>query len=86
MAATESDLIEIIAKESLMDKSKLVRGALLADLGIQSIDLISILFVIEEKYGTVIEEAEFPKAETLGDMLDYLSAKISAETAAAQAS
>ena len=78
MPAVESDLLDIIAKEALVDRAALVKDATLEDLGIQSIDVISVLFEIEEKYGIVLEPEDFPKMTTLGEMSDYLLSRINA--------
>ena len=82
MKATESELIDLIAKEAIIDREKLVRSATLEDLGISSLDVISMLFELEEKYGVVIEEGDMPQMTTLGEMLDFLLERINAEAAA----
>jgi acyl carrier protein len=82
MKATESELIDLIAKEAIIDREKLVRSATLEDLGISSLDVISMLFELEEKYGVVIEEGDMPQMSTLGEMLDFLLERINTEAAA----
>ena len=82
MKATESELIDLIAKEAIIDPEKLVRSATLEDLGISSLDVISMLFELEEKYGVVIEEGDMPQMSTLGEMLDFLLERINTEAAA----
>jgi len=76
MGATEMDLLDIIAAEAIVERSALTRDALFADLGIQSLDVISVLFEIEDRYGVIIEEEEMPRASNLGQVLDYLLARI----------
>jgi len=82
MKATESELIDLIAQEAIIDREKLVRSATLEDLGISSLDVISMLFELEEKYGVVIEEGDMPQMSTLGEMLDFLLERINTEAAA----
>ncbi len=83
MKATEPELLDLIAQEAIIDRAKLVREATLADLGISSLDVITMLFELEEKYGVVIEESDMPTdMATLGDMVDFLLARINAEAAA----
>jgi len=82
MKATESELLDLIAKEAIIDREKLTRDATLEDLGISSLDVISMLFELEEAYGVVIEEGDMPQMTTLGEMLDFLLARINAEAAA----
>jgi acyl carrier protein len=78
MGATESDLIDLIASEAIVERSALRRDASFTDLGIQSLDVISVLFEIEERYGVAIEEEEMPRASSLGEVLDYLLTRINA--------
>lgn len=81
MKATESELLDLIAEEALIDREKLVREATIADLGISSLDLITMLFELEERYGVVVEEGDMPAMSTLGEMVDFLLARINAEAA-----
>ena len=82
MRATENDLLDIIAKESIIDRKELVRDAnrRLPDLD-ESLDIISILFEIEDRYGVVIPDADLPKVETLGEIADFFLSRIN-QTAA----
>jgi acyl carrier protein len=82
MKMTEEQLIDLIAEEAIVDKEKLKRDATIADIGISSLDVITMLFELEERYGVVIEESDMPKMETLGEMIDFLLARINAEAAA----
>jgi len=81
MKATESELLDLIAQEAILERSKLSREATLADLGISSIDVLSMLFELEEKYGVVIEEGDMPEMSTLGEMVDFLLGRINSESA-----
>ena len=82
MKATEADVLDVIAEEAIVDRKLLTRDATLTDLGISSLDVISMLFEVEEKYGVVIEEGDMPQMSTLGEMVDFLLARINAEEAA----
>lgn len=83
MKITESELLDMLAQEAILDRDRLTRDARLADLGISSIDVISLLFELEEKTGVQIEEGDMPVMETLGEMVDHLLGKINATGAAA---
>lgn len=83
MKITESELLDMLAEEAILDRQRLTRDARLDELGISSIDVISLLFELEERTGVVIEEGDMPKMETLGEMVDHLLAKIGASEAAA---
>jgi acyl carrier protein len=80
MKATESELLDLIAKEAIIPRETLAREATLADLGISSLDVMTMLFELEEKYGVVIEEGDMPQMSTLGEMVDFLLTRINSET------
>jgi acyl carrier protein len=82
MKATETELLDLISKEAIIDREKLTREATLEDLGISSLDVISMLFELEEKYGVVIEEGDMPQMSTLGEMVDFLLSRINEEAKA----
>jgi len=71
MSDVESKIREIIAKEAQIDASKLTLDANLADLDIESIDLVSIIYNIEEEYDIYIpQDDEQFKLETFRDVVD----------------
>ena len=82
MSARDDELIDIIAEEALMDRAKLVRSATLEDIGLDSVDLVSVVFAIEEKYGIEIAEDAFARTDTLGDVLDKIDGMIDAKATA----
>ena len=85
MSARDDELIDIIAEEALMDRAKLVPAATLEDIGLDSVDLVSVVFAIEEKYGIQIAEDAFSRSDTLGDVLTKINAMIDAKAAAKEA-
>ena len=83
MKATEDELLALISQEAIIDRDKLTREATLGDLGISSLDVITTLFELEERYGVVIEEGDMPQMTTLGEMVDFLLDRLNAQGAAA---
>jgi len=81
MKVSEDQLLDMIAEEAIIDRKTLSREATLADLGISSLDVITLLFELEEKFGVVIEEGDMPAMTTLGEMVDFLLGRINAEAA-----
>ena len=81
MKVSEDQLLDMIAEEAIIDRKTLSREATLADLGISSLDVITLLFELEEKFGVVIEEGDMPAMTTLGEMVDFLLGHINAEAA-----
>jgi acyl carrier protein len=81
MTARDEELIDIIAEEALMDRAKLDPAAKLEDIGLDSVDLVSVIFAIEEKYGIEIAEDAFDRSDTLGTVLGKINALIDAKAA-----
>ena len=75
---TDSELFDLIAKEALIDRARLKRDLPLEDVGIESLDMISIMFEVEERYGVQVEDDEVRGCKTLGDMLDLFKSRLNA--------
>src|SRR3546814_4380888 len=50
MATVENDIYDIIADKAAVDRAKLHRDAKMTDLEIESLDVVEIIFAIEEKF------------------------------------
>lgn len=74
MTDVEQKIREIIVKEGLVEAKKLVPEARLDELEIESIDLVNIIYNIEEEYDIYIpqDDEEF-KLETFGDVVEGVS-------------
>jgi acyl carrier protein len=90
MSDVEAKIRDIIAKEAQIDASKLTLDAKLAELDIESIDLVSIIYNIEEEYDIYIpQDDEQFKLETFRDVVDGVNdliAKKGAEPSSSAAS
>ena len=75
MSGRDEELIDIIAEEALIDRAKL------EDIGLDSVDLVSVVFAIEEKYGVEIAEDAFDRTDTLGAVLKKIDGLIDAKAA-----
>ena len=78
----EAELIDLIAKEALVDVDKLKRDASLEEIGLDSVDMVSVIFALEDKYGVTIGENDIEKSATLGQMLTLIETKIAEKAAA----
>ena len=78
MAISETELLDLFSKESRIDRGALTRDATLQDLNIDSMDVLSVLFEIEDRYGAIVEVGDLPQAATLGELSDYLLSRINA--------
>jgi acyl carrier protein len=73
---TVDELFDIIAREGRIERERLTRDLKLVDADIASIELISILFAVEDRYGVRIDEGALEGSETMGDLIDRLGARI----------
>ncbi|MGH1454172.1 MAG: acyl carrier protein [Paracoccaceae bacterium] len=77
------ELLELVAKEGMVEATTVSPDARLEDLSIQSADFIMILMAIEEKYGAYISvDNDLTETETVQDLLDLAIAKIEEQQAA----
>ena len=72
MASVESDIFELIAEKALVEREKVVSGASLQELEIESLDVVEIIFAIEEQFDIHVpfnandQDLEF---DTVGDVV-----------------
>ena len=76
MTALHDELVELIASEALVDKEKLKPEATLADVGLDSVGVVSVAFAVEEKYGVELPEEAFADATNFGQFLAVLETAI----------
>jgi acyl carrier protein len=73
MASTEEKIYDIIAEKADVGRAKLNRDAKLEDLEIESLDIVEIIFAVEEEFDIQVpynandQEIEF---ETVGQVID----------------
>jgi acyl carrier protein len=75
---SRDEIIAIISEEARIDEAKLTSDVTLASLDIASLDVVSVLFAIEDKYGVEIPVEAVNPAQTLGQFVDGILAKVSA--------
>lgn len=81
MQVTTQDIVEIIVKETGIPAESLRPEVGLATLEIESIDMVSVIFAVEDRYGISISNEEAAEAATLRDFIDIIAAKAAAKTA-----
>ena len=70
--------VEVLAKNFEIEGERVyTRARLVADLDLDSLDLIVLGTEIEEKSGVVLEEKDIRDCETLGDLIDRFAVRIS---------
>jgi len=75
---TREDITAIISEEARIDQAKLTSDATLASLDIASLDVMSVVFAIEDKYGVEIPVETVNPADTLEQFVDGILAKVAA--------
>ena len=79
MASVESDIFEIIAEKAGVERDKIVGSASLQELEVESLDVVEIIFAIEEKFDIHVpfnandQELEF---DTVSDVVKSVEALI----------
>jgi acyl carrier protein len=67
-------LLDLIAKEGMIDRSRLSMDATIESLGLKSPDLLIVLMAIEEQFGVYIPvDDSLSDARTLGDLVNALA-------------
>ncbi|TBV83430.1 MAG: acyl carrier protein [Desulfobulbaceae bacterium] len=74
MMAVEEKLINIIAEQLSVDKSKVVPGAsFVDDLGADSLDLVELIMAMEEAFDIEIVDEVAEKIITVQDAIDHIN-------------
>lgn len=78
-AITDDEVKAVLAEEARVPVEKLAdAAATLDDLGVASIDVMSSLFTLEDRFGVVVETQDLEGVTTLGGFLDVVRAKAAA--------
>lgn len=73
--STEEKLIEIIAEQLNVDKTKVVANAsFVDDLGADSLDLVELIMAMEEAFDTEIPDEVAEKIITVQDAINHINA------------
>ena len=76
-----AEILDIIAKETGVDRARLSLDATITDLDIASLDLVQAIFAIEERFKVdipVVSERTGAEFQTVGDMVQHVIATLDA--------
>ena len=79
-----AEVLDIIAKETGVDRERLSMDAAITDLDIPSLDLVQAIFAIEERYKVdipVVSERTGAEFQTVGDLVQHVLATLEAAPA-----
>jgi acyl carrier protein len=77
MPVSPDEILDVVAREALVERGKLTADATLESLGIASLDMISIVFALEDRFGIVLEQPEFEGVQTVDALVQLILAKTS---------
>lgn len=69
------EILDIVAKETGVDRARLTLDATISDLDIPSLDLVQTIFAIEERYKVdipVVSERTGAEFQTIGDLVQHV--------------
>ncbi len=75
----ESDVLDIIAKQAKVERTSMTRKTSLAELNVQSLDLVEIIFALEDKFDIEVPyNANDPSSagvsfKNVGDVIDGIA-------------
>ena len=73
----EEKVREFLIEDLEIDEDKIVpEGKLKDDLGIDSLDFVDIVVIVEKKFGFKIKPEEMAGRTTLGQFCDYIESKV----------
>jgi acyl carrier protein len=76
-AVLEQQLIDLFAKEGMVERAAIKHDATLESLGIQSVDIMMVLMSIEEKFGVYVPiDEKLSDTKNLKGFIDHLVDRI----------
>lgn len=77
MKATIENVKEVIAEaEVLGDVSDMKNDIALTEQGIDSLDVVNIYLLLEEKFDVKIPDEDLGKVQTIDDIIEYINTKL----------
>jgi acyl carrier protein len=83
---TLDTLVDILVRDYCLDRAKIVPEATLADVGLDSLSLLELMFKIEDRYGVKIQEDTPTNLVTVSDVVRYIDELLARKLAAGGAS
>ncbi len=77
MKATVEDIRKIVEEADILDDAGEIQNDIkLTQQGVDSLDLVNIYLLVEEKFGIKIPDEDLSKVETVDDIVAYVNSKI----------
>ena len=69
----EKEVVEIVARQGGLDTSEVTPAKhLMADLGLDSLDIAEVTMELEDAFSIAIPDAEAQNIQTVGQVIDYV--------------
>lgn len=72
MTITAEEILSVIASEAGVDAAVLKPEATLVDLDISSLDVVSVVFELEDRFGFAIEPEDIAPTSTIAEFIDHV--------------
>lgn len=72
MAVTPEEVLAIVAAETGLNPAELLPDATLTDMGVSSLDVVSVLFELEDRFGIAIEPDSIAPSLTIAQFVDHV--------------
>lgn len=83
MAQNQIDeILDIVAQKALIDRSLLKPEVRLADLNVSSLDMVEVMFALEDKFGLTLPfnaNTSASEFQTLGDLIAMVEEQLAAK-------
>jgi acyl carrier protein len=80
------EILDIVAQKALIDRSKLSPQAKLADLNVSSLDMVEVMFALEDKFGIALPfnaNTNSNEFQTVGDVIALVEKQLAVKKGAA---
>jgi acyl carrier protein len=77
------EILDIVAQKAMVDRSKLTPDAKLSDLNISSLDMVEVIFALEDKLGIEMPfnaNTNSQEFKTLGDVIGAVEKQLAAKS------
>jgi acyl carrier protein len=81
-----NDILDVVASKAMIDRGRLSPKVKLADLNVSSLDMVEVMFALEEKFGIELPFNANTSAgdlETVGDVIALVEKQLAAKQKAA---
>lgn len=79
------EILDIVAQKALLDRSKLTPETKLSDISVSSLDMVDVMFALEDKFGIELPFNANTNAgsfKTVGDVIDMVSKQLAVKKTA----